>query len=183
MCDPLIDAALFSINSQFQSFPWFHRFALFQSLQTLPDESDGRSERRAWRVTHEKFVKCTSPLTRAARYFGLISWCSDWSAKGLKRPNGQSLIMLFGFDSGLLIRHLDLRLTPGHDSSRITGNLFGLLAPRFGQYRLPWTTATKGFIVFKHRIDHGQNWRAMATLAIAEPRRGKSQFEAIFRMA
>src|SRR5262249_8188476 len=56
---------------------------------------------------------------------------------------------------------LDLNTDPGlrldHDPRRMTGTIFTLFAPSFGQYLLPWTTATKRLIVLKHRRDHSQN--------------------------
>lgn len=59
----------------------------------------------------------------------------DRSSFGLKRPNGQSLIRalrhIINFDSGLLIRHLDLGLRLDDDPGRMTGTLF-LFAPSFG---------------------------------------------------
>ena len=43
-------------------------------------------------VTHEKIVKCTSPLNQVGRYVRPLLVVLDRSAKGLKRPIGQSLI-------------------------------------------------------------------------------------------
>ena len=52
-------------------------------------------------------------------------WYSDRSAKGLERPIGQSLIRalrhIIEFDSGLLIRHLDLDTAP--EDFRGTGDI------------------------------------------------------------
>ena len=73
------------------------------------------------RGTHEKLVKVllerTSSMWGGLMLFNPHDRCRDQSLGGLKRPNGQSLIRalrhIIKFDSGLLIRHLDLRLTPG----------------------------------------------------------------------
>jgi hypothetical protein len=52
---------------------------------------------------------------------------ADRSAKGLKRPIGQSLIRalrhIIEFDSGLLIRHLDLRWASRHAGSRLRSSV------------------------------------------------------------
>jgi hypothetical protein len=39
----------------------------------------------------------------------------------------------------------------------MTGDPFGLLTPRFGQYSLPRSAAAKRFIVPKHRVYYRQN--------------------------
>ncbi len=81
------------------------------------------------RVTHEKFVKCTSPLNQVGQYVRPHLWYSDRSAKGLQRPIGQSLIRalrhIIEFDSGLLITWIsglrldhDLLPAPGRTSAR-----------------------------------------------------------------
>jgi hypothetical protein len=60
---------------------------------------------------------CTSSIPGGVGFSNRHSAVRDQSLVGLKRPNGQSLIRarrhIIEFDSGLLIRHLDLRLTPG----------------------------------------------------------------------
>ena len=79
-----------------------------------------------------------------------------------QRPNGQSLIRarrhIIKFDSGLLISTWISGLRLDYDPRRMTGTLFTLFAPSFGQYPLPGMTATKWLIVLKHRIDHRQNF-------------------------